>query len=154
MTDRLVIRCWEPVQARKAMDGPLWERLKSHLMAGTRMVLELRTETRSTAQNARLWAMLAEIAQQVVWYGQKLTPDEWKDVFSASLKRTKVVPGLDGGFVVCGQSTSRMTRSEMSELQELMEAFAAERGVRFADDVDPATGEILSRTRPEQAVAA
>jgi hypothetical protein len=50
---------------------------------------------------------------------------------SASLKRTKVVPGLDGGFVVCGQSTSRMTRAEMCELQELMEAFGAQQGVKF-----------------------
>lgn len=75
--------------------------------------------------------MLAEISQQVDWYGQKLTAEEWKDVFSAAMKRTKVVPGIDGGFVVCGQSTSKMTKAEMSEMQELMEAFGAERGVKF-----------------------
>ena len=39
--------------------------------------------------------------------------------------------GLDGGFVVCGQSTSKMTKAEMCELQELMEAFGVEKGVRF-----------------------
>jgi len=66
------------------------------------MVVEVREETRSVAQNARLWAMMEDIARQVDWYGQKLTKDEWKDVFSAAMKRTKVVPGLDGGFVVCG----------------------------------------------------
>ena len=101
-------------------------------MAGDRrLTLEIRPEKRSDAQNRRLWAMLADISAQVDWYGQKLTSEEWKDVFSASLKRTKVVPGLDGGFVVCGQSTSKMTKAEMCELQELMEAFGAERGVRF-----------------------
>ncbi|WP_323162720.1 recombination protein NinB [Pseudomonas fulva] len=42
------------------------------------------------------------------------------------------MPGLDGGFVVCGQSTSRMTKGEMSEMQELMAAFGAERGVKFS----------------------
>lgn len=149
MTDRITIRCWEPVSAHKALMSQLWPLLKASLIAGHRMVLELRPETRSTAQNARLWAMLTEISKQVFWYGQKLTAEEWKDVFTASLKRAKVVPGLDGGFVVCGQSTSRMTKGEMSELQTLMEAFGAERGVVFSEPerIDPETGEILSRER-------
>ena len=42
-----------------------------------------------------------------------------------------IVVVLDGGFVVCGQSTSKMTKAEMCELQELIEAFGAEKGVRF-----------------------
>lgn len=109
-----------------------WRYAKGHLLAGDRrLTLEIRPEKRSDAQNRRLWAMLADIAAQVDWYGQKLTSEEWKDVFSASLKRTKVVPGLDGGFVVCGQSTSKMTKAEMCELQELMEAFGAQKGVKF-----------------------
>ena len=144
MSDRATIRCWEPVQAHKAMTAQAWPLLKAMLLAGHRMVLEIRPETRSLAQNARLWAMLTDISRQVDWYGHKLTPDEWKDVFSAAMKRTKVVPGLDGGFVVCGQSTSKMTRAEMSEMQTLMEAFGAEKGVRFAAYVDPETGEVMA----------
>lgn len=132
MTDRLSIRMFEPVQARKALDGAIWTQLKAQLMAGRRMVVEVKPETRSLEANARMWAMLAEISEQVEWYGHRLTSEEWKDVFSAAMKRTKVVPGLDGGFVVCGQSTSKMTRAEMSEMQELMEAFGAEKGVRFS----------------------
>lgn len=132
MTDRLSIRMWEPVQARKALDGAIWTQLKAHLMAGRRMVVEVKPETRSLEANARMWAMLAEISEQVEWYGHRLTSEEWKDVFSAAMKRTKVVPGLDGGFVVCGQSTSKMTRAEMSEMQELMAAFGADKGVRFS----------------------
>ncbi|MBK9617266.1 MAG: recombination protein NinB [Uliginosibacterium sp.] len=34
-------------------------------------------------------------------------------------------------FVVLGQSTSKMSIREMSDLMELMSAFGAERGVRF-----------------------
>lgn len=132
MSDKLSIRMWEPVQARKALDGVVWNQLKAMLMAGHRMVVEVKPETRSLEANARMWAMLSEISQQVEWYGHRLTSEEWKDVFSAAMKRTKVVPGLDGGFVVCGQSTSKMTRTEMSEMQELMEAFGAEKGVRFS----------------------
>lgn len=132
MSDKLSIRMWEPVQARKALDGVVWNQLEAMLMAGHRMVVEVKPETRSLEANARMWAMLSEISQQVEWYGHRLTSEEWKDVFSAAMKRTKVVPGLDGGFVVCGQSTSKMTRAEMSEMQELMEAFGAEKGVRFS----------------------
>lgn len=86
---------------------------------------------RTIPQNARMWAMLTEVAEQVVWHGQKLTPENWKDIFTAALKRQQVVPGLDGGFVVLGTSTSRMTVAEMGELMELMAAFAAQHGVRF-----------------------
>lgn len=102
-------------------------------MASEDMICEIKKKTRSLEQNAKMWAMLAEVSDQVNWYGNKLTSDEWKDVFSASLKSQKVVPGIDGGFVVCGQRTSKMTKSEMADLIELMMAFGAERGVKFSD---------------------
>ena len=131
MAERLTMSLYNAQQAHQAIQTA-WAHAKGWLMAGdTRLTLEIRPEKRSDAQNRRLWAMLADISAQVDWYGHKLTADEWKDVFSASLKRTKVVPGLDGGFVVCGQSTSKMTKAEMCELQELMEAFGADKGVKF-----------------------
>ena len=90
------------------------------------------TEMRSQAQNRRLWAMLRDVSQQVIWHGQKLHDTEWKDVFTAALKRQKVVPGIDGGFVVLGTSTSRMTVAEMGDLMTLIEAFGADKGVKFS----------------------
>lgn len=88
---------------------------------------------RSLDQNAKLWAMLTDVSRQVVWYGSKLTNEEWKDVFSAALKKQKVVPSLDGGFVVCGQRTRLMSKSEFSELLELIYAFGAEKKVVWSD---------------------
>lgn len=95
-------------------------------------VFQLREPTRTLEQNARMWAMLTDIAQQVDWYGQKLDPHEWKDVLSAALKKQRAVPGIDGGFVVIGARTSKMTIREMTELMDLMEAFGAGRGVKFS----------------------
>jgi len=89
-------------------------------------------QTRNLEQNAKLWALLAEVADQVDWYGNKLSAEDWKCVFSAALKKERVVPGINGGFVVLGQSTSKMSKSEFSELIELIHAFAAEKGVSFA----------------------
>ena len=133
MAEALKAHLYSPTQARQPFEQA-WMLAKSLLLAGHRLTLEVRPEKRSDAQNRRLWAMLGEISQQVDWYGQKLSPEEWKDVFSASLKRQRVVPGLDGGFVICGQRTSKMTKAEMSEMQELMAAFGVERGVVFGED--------------------
>lgn len=97
------------------------------------IVVSEHKQKRSTEQNDRMWAMLGEVSRQVDWYGQRLEPEEWKDVFTAALRRQRVVPGLDGGFVALGASTRRMSVGEMSELMELMSAFGAERGVKFND---------------------
>lgn len=95
--------------------------------------------TRTSDQNARLWASLTEVSRQVEWYGKRLTPESWKHVFSAALKKQEVVPSLDGtGFVVLGTSTSRMSKREFSDLLELIAAFGAERGVVFADEMEAA----------------
>jgi hypothetical protein len=96
-------------------------------------MVQVKEKTRSIEQNALLWSRLEEVSKQVDWYGEKLTSEDWKHVFSASLKKQKAVRGIDGGFVVLGQSTSKMTKAEMADLLTLMEAFAAERGVNFKD---------------------
>jgi hypothetical protein len=85
---------------------------------------------RSLEQNNLMWANLTDIAQQVVWYGNKLTKEEWKDVLTAALKQQKVVPGIEGGFVVLGARTSKMTVAEMTEMIELSTAFGTQQGVK------------------------
>ena len=133
MTQKLTIQCFEPVQAHKAMTATLWPQLKAMLTAGHRMVLTLAPATRSLDQKDKMWACLSDIAKQVDWYGQKLSPDDWKHVLSASLRKQRAVPGIDGGFVVVGLSTSQMTVAEMSEMIELAHAFGADKGVVFHD---------------------
>jgi hypothetical protein len=86
---------------------------------------------RSLDQNKKMWSLLGEVSDQVVWHGQKLTPENWKDIFTASLKKQQVMPGIDGNFVVLGASTSKMTKPELSDLIELIYAFGSERGVKF-----------------------
>lgn len=96
--------------------------------------VEVKPPTRSLDQNARLWSMLGEVSEQVEWYGQHLSPEDWKTMFTASLKKSRVVPSLEpGGFVVMGLHTSKMTKAELSALMELIEAFGSERGVVFSD---------------------
>ena len=90
--------------------------------------------TRSTDQNARMWASLNDIATQVVWHGRKLDSESWKHIFSSSLKKMDVVPNLEGtGFVALGLSTSKMSKRELSDLLELIYSFGAERGVNWSE---------------------
>lgn len=104
---------------------------------GTRV--EFTGPRRSLDQNAKLWAMLTDIACQVEWYGTKLTAEDWKDVFSASLRKARVVPGLDPGtFVPLGMRTSQMSKAEFAMLIELVTAFAVERGVVFSSEREAA----------------
>lgn len=91
---------------------------------------------RSSEQNAKLWAMLHDVARQVEWPVdgrlQRLTAEEWKDVFSAAWRKNqRVAQGIDGGFVILGERTSRMKVAEMVDLIEIISAFGAERGVEF-----------------------
>ena len=88
---------------------------------------------RSLDANAAMWAALTDISEQVLWHGIKLTPEEFKDLLSAGLVKSKVVPNIEGnGFVILGQRTSQMSIKEMSELLELIHAFGAEHGVKFS----------------------
>ncbi len=96
--------------------------------------VEFRAPRRSNDQNALMWSLLSQISKSVDWYGQKLTSEDWKDVLTASLRRVRVVPGIDAGsFVPLGMRTSQMTKPELAELIELVYAFGAERGVRFRE---------------------
>lgn len=93
-------------------------------------ICTIQEPTRSLDQNARLWALLHDIETQVEWYGRKLSSEDWKHVFTASMRKLDVVPNLDGsGFVALGLSTRTMTKRELSDLMEIISAFGAERGV-------------------------
>lgn len=96
-------------------------------------VVRISEPTRSLEQNSLMWASLVDVANQVVWHGRKLTSEEWKYVFSAVLKKQEAVPGIDGGFVILGNSTSKMSVKEMAEMIDLIHAFGAEHGVKFGD---------------------
>ena len=107
----------------------------AHAPAGS--VFKIEPPIRSKDQNARLHAMITDVARQVEWAGAKRNVEAWKDIFSAALRSANhgldVVPGINGGFVLLGMHTSRMTVAEMNDLMTLIEAFGAEHGVEFHD---------------------
>jgi hypothetical protein len=104
--------------------------------AGT--VVEFKEPTRTLEQNARMWAMLGDIAKQVQWPvdGELrwLDTDEWKQILSAAMKRElRIARGVDGGQVILAPRTSRMTKRELSDLMEVIAAFGAAREVVWSE---------------------
>jgi len=95
---------------------------------------------RTLEQNDKMWAMLSDVSTQVEWYGRYLSADDWKDLFTAILKKSHTIPGIEGGFVCAGLASSRLSTKEMGDLIEIIYAFGAEHEVdwRDADDVPSA----------------
>ena len=99
------------------------------------IVVTIQERNRSIDQNRKLWACLGDVSRQVEWHGRWLDAESWKCIFTAALKKQDVVPNLNGdGFVVLGQSTSKMRVSEFAELLELIQAFGAEHDVKWSDE--------------------
>lgn len=98
--------------------------------------VEFKAAKRSLDQNAKFWALLTDIAEQVKWHGVRLRPDDFRLIFLDALKREmRVVPNLGGdGFVNLGRSSSDLTKEEMSDLITLIIAWGDEHGVRFSDE--------------------
>lgn len=131
MSEKVSITLFNPVQAHQSITQTWMDYIKPFLVAGHRLTLEVKKDTRTLQQNALMFALLTDISNQVDWYGNKLTPEEWKDVLSASLRKQKAVPGINGGFVVLGLRTSKMTIAQMAEMIELCYAFGSQQGVKF-----------------------
>lgn len=114
-----------------------WKWAKVQLLGGARVSGTLRPENRSAAQNRMMWSVLTDLAAQVPWNvdGQtrNMSPEDWKHVLTAGLtKHVRMARGIDGGVVILGQSTSKMTVKQMTELIELAYAFGAGHGVQWS----------------------
>lgn len=130
-----------------------------HLKDGTRV--EFKGPKRTLDQNSLFWVLLTEVATQLRWHGQKLTPDDWKLQFLDALRRSKqeelrIVPNIDNtGFVNLSSSSSDLSKDEMSEMIELIYAFGAKHEVTFHTPHSPAAnndaGEAASVPSPSDA---
>lgn len=101
--------------------------------AGTR--LEFKQIKRSLPQNDRFWAMLTDVATQKLHCGRKYTPDQWKVLFMHACGReVQFIPALDNStFIPWGQSSSDLSKQEMTDLIEFIFVWGVNNGVVFHD---------------------
>lgn len=95
------------------------------------MRVEFKEAQRSTEQNARLWANLSDIAAQAVHNGKRYSSDQWKAIFLHGIGREiSFLPSLDGStFIPWGNSSSELSKAEMTALLDFIACWASENGV-------------------------
>lgn len=129
MTDRAFITLRSPIRSQSP------ERLRARAWVnncppGTR--IEFKAPRRTVDQNDRLWAMLSDIAKQKP-DGRDFDTDVWKCLFMAAWrKEMKVYPSLDGKSLVPIYRSSDLSKAEMVELQDFIEAWCAENNVTLS----------------------
>jgi len=144
---RTIVTLYNPVQAYQVLKD-VWQNIKPMLIAGHRLVLEVKQEKRSLAENAMLHALLTQISNRVEWAGKKRDVETWKRLLTAAWTRargehTEMLPALDGhGVDIVFRRTSQLTKAECAELIEFVLAWAAEHGIATGRD-NPETGDIL-----------
>lgn len=171
LTERRRLHVWGARGLREMVE--LFSQAKAFWAQGIEFLVEIRPITRTLAQNALMWSILTDLSQQTKWAvdGEMvaLDPEEVKDILTAGLrKHQRMARGIDGGLVILGMRTSRMTKAQMSDLIELAYAVGAERGVRWRrtslgrdvpdEVIDAETGEITTAApalpRQQKAIAA
>lgn len=98
-------------------------------------VLEARDRTRTDNQNRLLWPMLKCFEEQANIGGRTFKDYQWKSIAMEALgHEQEILPSLDGSrWFPAGLRTSKLGVREFSDLIELLNAEAAERGVNIGE---------------------
>lgn len=53
------------------------------------LILDIKEMTRTLEQNKKMWPLLKDLSDQVVWFGNKYDSDDWKDLITALVAKSK-----------------------------------------------------------------
>src|SRR3954464_10885185 len=95
----------------------------------------MNAEFRTLEQNKKMHAMIADIADQVEWAGERMDEAEWKLLLLAAAYGQKIMPNPFGGsFIVKNnRRSSGLYKPEMADLITQIQVFGDERGVKWTD---------------------
>lgn len=117
------------------LTGPVArERAKALIdRAPPRSLVNVRPERRTTDQNDKMWAMLSDISCAMP-EGRKYTTEQWKAIFmNACGWEVQFLEGLDGQPFPAGFRSSRMSKAQMGDLINFIQAYGDQHGVRWTD---------------------
>ena len=97
-------------------------------------VVTIREATRNADQNARMWAMLSDVARAKP-EGRRWTPETWKAAFMHSLgHQVLFCEGLDGsGPFPVGFRSSRLTVRQMADLITCISEYGDRHSVQWSE---------------------
>lgn len=79
--------------------------------------------------------LCGEVSRQATLHGAKMSKDDWRHIFVASLRRDqKTVAGIDGGLILLGGSSRELSRKETGDMIELIYSYGASHGVTFSEN--------------------
>lgn len=98
-------------------------------------VVQIKEGTRSLDQNAKMWAMLSDIARAKP-EGRHMAPEVWKAAFMSALGYEIVwQPGIeDAPPFPAGFRTSRLSKARMADLITFIAAYGDRHGVRWSKE--------------------
>lgn len=90
-------------------------------------------EERTLPQNSKIWAIFTDMEKQLVWHGQKMSREDWKDLICHEWKSQKLIPSISGGFCVLNARTSKASKREISDLIEIAMAFGSSMNILWSE---------------------
>jgi hypothetical protein len=102
--------------------------------AGLNVRITIAQQTRSNAQNDKMWAMLSDVARCKP-EGRQWTPETWKAAFMHSLgHQVKFCEGLDGsGPFPMGFRSSHLNVAQMGDLITCIYEYGDRHGVEWRE---------------------
>jgi hypothetical protein len=105
------------------------------------MIVEIRPQKRSEAQNDKMHAMLRDIAKQMSFNGGKLSVEQWKHILVIAFDKVMkdedpLIVEFMGMPISLRRSTAGMGVGEIADFIEFLTAWGVENGVRFSDQAD------------------
>ncbi|MFZ2736642.1 MAG: recombination protein NinB [Burkholderiaceae bacterium] len=147
MMERLSISLFNPVQAHQTLLNQVWPHIKSMLMAGHELVIEIKQISKTRDQEKKYHAMIGEVTKQASHLGATWGNEDWKrlllDKFARDTGRShgRVIPNLDKtGVVEVGLQSRKFSRKDGAEFIEWLHVWGAENGIEF---IDQETGELV-----------
>lgn len=93
---------------------------------------------RTNDQSRKMWAMLTDLSVAKP-EGRRLIPDDWKVIMMHACGwECQFLEGLDGRPFPKGFSSSKLSKAQMADLINFIQAYGDEHGVRWSDDQEKA----------------
>ncbi|MGB1216143.1 MAG: recombination protein NinB [Pikeienuella sp.] len=99
------------------------------------VIVAFRKPTRTNAQNAKMWAMIADIRKQSEKHGRQHTADTWKAMFMRACEHeVQFAIGLDGEPFPVGFKSSHLSVGQMADLITFIQQWGDEVGIVWSKE--------------------
>jgi hypothetical protein len=107
----------------------------NRLIDGTQYLLTFQKleEKRRDVQNRRYWAIMHEIAEQLLINEQQMSADTWHEWAKRRFIGVKEIRLPDGEIIALGMTSTDLSVPQFSDYMQMLEAWAVDHGVIFND---------------------